>query len=113
MNSPVPSTTIPSMTSTHRLTIAMKRRRVIRVTGGSEIGTDREGEGQPAKERVLLRRRVGGGTAVSRYLLVHPFGRQHGVYPVTRAHAPERREPLCVRRLVEEQCTVRPWVLVV
>src|SRR5215213_3809604 len=102
MNRTVPSTTVPSMTSTHRLTIAMKRRRLIRVTRGSEIGTDREGEGQSAEERVLLRGRVRGGTAASRELLVSAVGKLHGGDLVPRAHAVEWREPLLVRCLVEE-----------
>src|SRR5215212_6036856 len=98
MNRPVPSTTIPSMASTHRLTIAMKRRRVIRVTGGSEIGTDREGEGQAAEEGSLLRRSVRGGAAAPGDLLVFAVGAPHGGDAVPWAHAVERREPLSVRR---------------
>src|SRR5829696_8111750 len=113
MNRPVPSTIVPSMASTHRLTIAMKRRRVIRVTRGSEIGTDREGEGQPAEERVLLRRGVRGGAAASRDLLVLAVGKLHGGDLVPRAHAVEWREPGFVRCLVEEDGAGRSRVRVV
>src|SRR5678816_1381571 len=101
------------MASTHRLTIAMKRRRVIRDLRGSEIGTDREGERQPTEEGVLLWRSVRGGTAAPGDLLVLGVGHRHGGNPVSGAHTVERREPLFVGRLVEEQRAVRSRVRVV
>src|SRR5204863_7516625 len=113
MNSRVPMATVPSVTSTHRLTIAMKRRRVIRVARGSEIGTDREGEGQPAEERVLLRRIVRRGAAPSRDLLVPAIGKQDGWNLVSRAHAVEWGKPLLVRRLVVDARTGGSGVRVV
>src|SRR5215213_8565466 len=112
MNRPVPSTTIPSMASTHRLTIAMKRRRVIRVAGGSEIGTNREGESQPAEEGVLLWRCVAGRTDAGK-LLVCTIRKLHRGDAIPRADAIQRREPLRVRRLVVEDRPGRPRVRVV
>src|SRR5688500_4503028 len=98
------------MTSTHRLTIAMKRRRVIRVTRGSEIGTDRAGEGQPAEERALLRWIVRRGAAAARDLLVSAVGKLHGGNLVPGTHAVERREPFGIRCLVDEDRAAGPRV---
>src|SRR5678816_2461935 len=92
----------PSMPSTHRLTIAMKRRRLIRVTGASEIGTDGEGERQPAEEGARLGRRVRGRTVAARQLLVLAVRELHGGNLVARAHTIEWRETLSVGRLVVE-----------
>src|SRR6476659_969568 len=92
----------PSMTSTHRLTSAMKRRRLIRGLGASEIGTDGEGECQPAEEGARLGWHVRGGTAAARQLLVLAVRQLHGRDPVAGAHTIEWREALGVGRLVVE-----------
>src|SRR6476661_13882 len=103
----------PSMTSTHRLTSAMKRRRVIRGLGASEIGTDGEGERQPAQEGARLRRQVRGGTAAARQLLVLAIRELHGGDPVPGAHTIEWREALGVGRLVVEDRPRRSLVRIV
>src|SRR5690242_11843593 len=91
----------------------MKRRRVIRVAGGSEIGTDRESEGQPAEERVLLRGSVRGGAAPPGDLLVLAVRKLHGRNAIPRRHTVEWREPRSVGCLIEEDRARRPTVRVV
>src|SRR5258705_9708593 len=70
------------MANTHRLRRAMMRRRVIGVAGASEIGTDGEGERQPAEERARLGWHVRGGTAAARQLFVLAVRELHGGEPV-------------------------------
>src|SRR5437899_10240981 len=103
----------PSMTSTHRLTSAMKRRRVIRGLGASEIGTDGEGERQPAQERARFRWQVRGRTAAARQLLVLAVRQLHGRDPVAGAHTIEWCEALGVGRLVVEDRPGRPLIWIV
>src|SRR6478672_9503940 len=92
----------PSMTSTHRLTSAMKRRRVIRGLGASEIGTEGEGERQPAQEGARLRRQVRGGTAAARQLLVLVIRELSGEGWVPWPHTIDWREALGVGSMVGE-----------
>ena len=91
----------------------MKRRRLIRGLGASEIGADGEGERQPTEERARLGRQVRGRTAAARQLLVLAIRQLHGGNPVARAHTVEWCEPLSVGRLVIEDRASRSLVRVV
>src|SRR4051794_29877154 len=98
-NTPTPTTSSPSMTSTQRLTRAMKLRRVMREGGGSEIRADGESPGETTEECARLLGSEGRRTRIAGYLLI-PLRATYCWNAVARTHTVERSESIGIGRNV-------------
>src|SRR4051812_5970299 len=87
------------MTSTHRLTRAMKLRRVMREGGGSEIRADGESPGETTEECARLLGSEGGRARVAGYLLIS-LRATYCWDAVARTHTVERSESIGIGRNV-------------